>query len=265
MARTTGIRFRSLLMAALFVTVSCAATEKSSDSKPPTDFEIRYSHVWSAAQGIDLFSRGAELVRATREAEWYSNFVGRKNSYPGFEQAYPAWDDPLNTSDNLMPLKPPRRSLKSGPPAGRTYYMHLVNLIQDDHKVSATFCDYHVDPQIDWYEYPEDQGQYKFGGTIDVQLTNGDAEPGHPGKVDTNPDTTDPNSHMPPKRDIFQNWNITRFYARAYQDSSKECGDWLHKQFPAFETSSNGGYLLPTREQIPTAPSRPQFPDWIDS
>ena len=87
-----------------------------SESDAPTDRttqpDVLYSNVWSADSDVDLFSRGAELIRATYEAGIYATYVGADDSYPGYRGAvgeptgpgnedkreYFTWRKPENTT-----------------------------------------------------------------------------------------------------------------------------------------------------------------------
>ena len=75
------------VVAALSTGCDSESTKPPSDPKTTGDPILPYSSVWSADDGIDLFGRSSELIRAGIEAGEYTSYVGLSETYPGYEQA----------------------------------------------------------------------------------------------------------------------------------------------------------------------------------
>ncbi|MVU82286.1 hypothetical protein GPX89_34250 [Nocardia sp. ET3-3] len=219
---------------------------------PPT---IPYTRVWSADPGIDLFSRGAELIRATFESGQLYAQVGHP-SFPGYENALnvPKADAQLGDWWNSGTI----------PPKAVTDYAHIVDFTADDHAVEAVVCDYAISPDTA-VEYPD-----QLNSATRIRLENTGTDPGRASIANTNPEHYDPRAQMPPTWNVFGPWKITRTgtLSLAWQPIPEGCLAWWKQAFPGFAPVGDGdgsrtGLYPPAKYIPPHHPVLPQFPEWI--
>ncbi|MBD8505110.1 hypothetical protein HT102_01220 [Hoyosella sp. G463] len=102
----------------------------------PIDEVGDVTFAWTAADGIDLLSPEATIVRATDEAIAVAGFVGEQLSYPGLDEFWRDFNDQLRPVDRL-------RTLHSGVEqrrwAGTTDY-HIYKLEWNGNELSAEYC-----------------------------------------------------------------------------------------------------------------------------
>lgn len=142
----------SVLAVACVATMTACGSEETSAAEPdaPRVSEILYTTVWSADPGIDLFGRGAELIRATEEAASYTYLAGPSATYPGYLGAV------RNSDIGLSPDDPDFRTDGGWSRAVvYTRFQHIVDFSADSHTVSAIVCDYGIrdkspDPRVPW-------------------------------------------------------------------------------------------------------------------
>ncbi len=134
-------RRRTAILAVTLCMLTSACTQASDTTVPMTtrptpDQNVPpYSQVWSAEPGIDLFGRGAELVRASLEAGQYAALYSIGTTFPGYLESFgdrrridgsEIWTDlvpngsgngapargPLATTSPISPRPPPKSPRK---------------------------------------------------------------------------------------------------------------------------------------------------------
>ncbi|KZM71926.1 hypothetical protein [Nocardia terpenica] len=220
--------------------------------------------MWSADPGVDLFSRGAELVRATMEAGGYAAYVGADHSYPGYARGVAALTDEIERSKTpdlgvkkLVSPQPTDPDLKLQP---LTTYLHMTAFDATDTKVSAIVCGYTVWPE----QLPYEDDRYVGGGTR-IELENTVADPGAAGIANRDPNYQDPRAHRSPRWDVFGTWRVTTIKGPVGAGQyAPECLPWYQQQFPTFTKVPDLSELqAPPGYQAPHHPVAPQFPEWI--
>ncbi len=254
------------LIARTAITFMLVGAAGCSSTKTPPNSEnskqepaISYTHVWSADQGIDLFSRGAELIRGTFEAGYLTQFVGVGKSYPGYTEAVgePAsWRDE-NKSERWVWSEPDPyvKMIKPG-----TYYSHIVNYSASDTQITADVCSYGL--SVAHSSHPD--SPWVLDDSAQVQLTNIGNTPGLPGIPDDDPAGHATSGHRSPNWNIFDSWHVTRIKKYADGAIPAACADWWIQQFPTFSRSPDGNFVTsPPDFQIPIHPVAVQYPEWI--
>ncbi|ATL66635.1 hypothetical protein CRH09_10865 [Nocardia terpenica] len=225
---------------------------------------IPYANVWSADSGVDLFSRGAELVRATVEAGGLAAYVGADRSYPGYARAVAgltaATENQAQPDPGVVQYvssRPHDPNLRMHPSTG---YFYITAYSASDTRVSATVCSYAVRPE----PLPNEDNRF-VGGGFQVELDNTGSNPGQPGIADRDPNAHDPRAHLPPQWDVFGTWKVTTIRVPVSRgDDQPECLPWYQQQFPTFTKVPDYNYLqAPPGYQAPHHPVAPQFPEWI--
>lgn len=243
--------------------VAAAGCVSSVDDQPPADPpvvpEILYTHVWSAEPGVDLLSRGAELVRATYEAGEFASFAGVYNSYPGYARAVGApvpWQDP-NKLEQLVWAKP----VDPVTPKPGTYYNHIVNYVVDNYGISADVCTYGIPATPEVAASKEVIWSFAYA----VALDNHGGEPGKAGIPDEDAAAHDVRAERIPRWDVFEGWNISRIDLHDPGTIPAACGDWWKERFPEFVHYAPGvnGVKSPPGYVIPVEPVAVQYPEWI--
>lgn len=255
MGKPISFTLSGALLAAA-ATAACSPDE--ADPVPRTDPEIIYSNVWSADSNIDLFSRGAELVRASAEGGDYTYFVGVDKSYPGYSSAVggPA-DDRNPDKSEFLTWRDPLNS-KAIP---KTEFQHITAYAASTSAVTATVCSYSLFPD------PGDNASLKpLSTATQIELVNTGTDPGLPGIKDADPAHNDSRAHRPPTWNVFGTWRIQKIrFIRAAPDDPipQGCTDWWHKQFPTFIEQPGNILSQPPGFQAPTQPVAIQYPEWI--
>ncbi len=243
---------------ALLLTGACSSPSAPIEAKKPRqDPTIPYTHVWSADAGTDLFSRGAELVRGTAEAGYYTRYVGVDRSYPGYNKAVGApvsWhnEDKTETlvwSDVNDPAKP----------GLWTFYDHITNYAANDSHITADVCSYNVPEAAG-----KSNGPWVLNDSVRIQLTNTEKTPGAPGIPDDSLDRRAANGHRSPNWNIFGTWQVTHIKRYTVDTNPAACVDWWLQQFPGFARSPYGNFVTsPPDFQRPNHPVAVQYPEWI--
>ncbi|NLE82570.1 MAG: hypothetical protein GX610_23940 [Rhodococcus sp.] len=201
---------------------------------------------------MDLFSRGAELVRATYEAGGMAFFRGIDNSFPGYREAIGGPVDHLDPDimDSVGSVVP------IGKPLPTTNFRHIATISSNDRSVMATVCTYEA------YANEEDNGLTTRFGRTRIELENVGTSAGAPGIPDADPDRENPAAHDPPDWNVFGSWKIRVFNTDTPEPV--ECNRWWHSLFPALPFDSETDRLdLPHGFHVPTQPVAIQYPEWI--
>ncbi|WP_405166541.1 hypothetical protein OG203_16470 [Nocardia sp. NBC_01499] len=256
MSRNNRILLACLAVATVGTGVSACDQEEPSKPDPS------YSNVWSADHGIDLFSRGAELIRAAHESGWIVSHVGINNAYSGYREALAPPDNDHNM-DVLFTEVAPDESAEYWLQTKETHHSHITAYSADDKTVTATVCRYVV-PEDSVGASGSDLRDFTSNmSVVDIRLENATGNAGKPGIADRDPNQHDPAAHRPPRWNVFGDWKITKI--KKNLDSDPEgCRTWFQQQIPGLiaEPDSKTLKLSPT-VQIPPQPVAVQYPEWI--
>lgn len=243
-----------LLVSVLAAGCGPAAPTDGMPPPPAPAPEILYSNVWSADPGVDLLSRGSELIRASVEAAELTFFVGIDHSYPGYKKAVRGprnWNDP-DFDEHGTWLEPVGSSQRPG-----TYFRHITDYSVTDSTIKATVCEYRL--------YPEPAGTLDpLSAAWQVELENAGTTPGQQGVADGVADGHDPRATLPPDWNVFGTWKVEKLRSIAPAYVPQGCMGWWHEQFPTFAHISKHNILnAPPGFVEPTMPVAVQYPEWI--
>ncbi|MFC0454724.1 hypothetical protein ACFSUH_27655 [Rhodococcus jostii] len=260
MTGNSGWRIMCAAAATLILASGCGTSSRIEPSPAPTpqDREVLYSNVWSADQGIDLFGRGAELVRASYEAGDYTAFVGLENSYPGFGRAV---GGEANHGDPAIEYFMTSLEAEQSAQAPGTSFAHITAYESTETSVSATVCNYQLFPQNG-----TNISLNPLNMAFRVELERTDDDPGRPGVPDADAAEQDPRAHRVPTWNVFEGWKVTKLhYLRRLNGDviPQGCTDWWQQQFPAFAPNASGNLVPPAGFEPPTMPVAVQYPEWI--
>ncbi|MCK0093387.1 hypothetical protein MWU77_21640 [Rhodococcus sp. F64268] len=225
-------------------------------SEPPADPPLPFTNSWSAEPDIDLFSRGAELVRASIEAGIHASFFSVSESFPGYSDAIGYQHVNYNEIADTVARGRPR----GGWISDLTYLYHIAEITETPTSIIAEVCDepVTVDPYISDH-------RVKHGFSWIVALTNTGGAAGLPGVVDTDPDGSDPRARRVPDWNVFGAWNITQLRTGGRDASTAiahpACTEWWLERHPGSEVLGN--YTFSPAGEIPGEPRLPQYPEWI--
>lgn len=240
------------------------APEVATENPSPASAPLPFSNVWSAAPGIDLATRPAELIRATLESADATAYGGIAQSYPGYEAAL-ATTTPRGTPDfeisEWFVQSTPNPYYGLG---NYTSFNHMMTLEATETVVSATVCNYLIT------DTPRRNGSIDGGyGTYQFRLTRNSEPDATPGAPDNDQANTR-QDHRTPSWNVFEGWTIERLYATTPPtdlgtEPVTQCAAWINQQFPDFIYNSAGILMPPVRfeENPPTHPVLPQYPEWI--
>lgn len=217
-----------------------------------------YNDVWSADEGIDLFSRGAELVRATEEARIYARYVGMQNSYPGFEEALGPEFRRNKQIENFVagPLGIRQRPY--------TNFDHMTDYSATSTNVSATVCSYFLYPVKRHPENRTENGSlFALKTAARIRLVNTAEDAGAAGIPDTSSSRKDPRAHRVPDWNVFGSWHIEELQFWPVFDRPLGCAEWWEQQFPTFSRADDNYVIPPPGFEAPLMPVAPQYPEWI--
>ncbi|WP_227979303.1 hypothetical protein [Nocardia spumae] len=242
----------------LILAVGCSSTKQSSHAEhTQPEPAIPYTHVWSADRGVDLFSRGAELVRGTYEAGRYTRYVGVDRSYPGYNRAVGApvsWHNE-DKSERLVwsEINDPAN------PGRWTFYNYITNFSASETQISADVCSYVIPSAAGKPDSP-----WVLDDSTQIQLTNTGKTPGPPGIPDGNQPGHATSGHWSPTWNIFGSWQVTRIKNYVNYANPDACMDWWIQQFPTFTRPPHGKFVTsPPDYQPPIHPVAVQYPEWI--
>ena len=259
-SRTWRIGVSAMCLAA--AVSACGASNSDPSPSKPELFTNFTPHVWSAESGVDLFGRGAELVRVASEAGFYWPAIEEIDNYfPGFTTALGTGHEPFavarwnHRSEYLEPLT-------------ETVFLHIADYSETDSAISASVCSYmlHSEPGADDANPPT--------SVYRIVLENEGGPVGVPGIVERDPEHGSP-EHRSPSWNVFGSWKIRtgRYIFGGTENSPREdgyfvpqeCRDWWLQQFPGLTQPDPDS---PYQQQPPgfVAPVMPvgvQYPGWI--
>ncbi|MFD4366177.1 hypothetical protein [Rhodococcus sp. NPDC058521] len=244
----------AIVLAAILASCGTASDEQG----PPTEPEVLpsplYTFRWSADPTVDLFSRGAELVRAAYEAGELNYFRGIDHSFPGYRKAIGGPVDHLDPDkmDSVGLVEP------AGTPVASTNVRRITDFSATDTSVGATLCTHKL------YAHESDNTLSPRFGPTRIELENTSEETGPPGIADDLIDAANPEASVPPTWNVFGTWKITRFESIPSSETPPECTRWWLSQFPELTTNPETELVsIPEGFRAPTQPVAVQYPEWI--
>lgn len=230
--------------------------ESSVEPKPIANEQVAWANIWSAEQGIDIFSRSGELVRGTVEAGYIAQIYGVEASFPGYRDTlvrplpdYDAADrEPINWA-----YYPARPRTETTIPDVKTLFYHLLELQSDGTTITGAICTHSEAPT-------RSRTAYVFSA-IAVTLSNEGTEGGRPGIVDSVRNSTQIPGKVP-TWNIFSPWQIARSQLTDGDDIPDRCTDWWMSVFPTAVLDQETGALRVPKPAPPPA-SMTQYPKWI--
>ena len=262
---------------ALVLTGCSTANTPAPTSTQPTP-DVPYTTVWSAADGINLNTRPAELVRATVESGEMSAWAGVDHSFPGFADAIANanaysgyWGDTTQPSspDNL-----PSRT-------ATLFARHIASLRATDNQITARVCNLHL-PLVDQDVVLKSTGytssfrSVTVPTSLDVTLAKpANTTPGTSGQTDHAPEIHNPRALDTPDWNVFSPWTIRSIAlletVNDYYGNEPECMAWWRQKYPGWDgTSLAFGPPTPITTEngffealMITRPGPPNYPEWL--
>lgn len=265
-------RVLGLLVITAIVAASGCETDGSSTAGPlPSSTQAAekpeppFTSVWSAKQGVDLFSRTAELIRATQEALHLTQVYGPDNTFPGYLVAIGGPKDPERDPnyrfDTTSQIVGNEWAATMNSPM--TNYYHIADLaVSPDQKgIAADVCSYSIPSpgnttvRASIY-HPTEVTHFELSNPrpddIASSWPDGDAE------------SRDSRAEMPPTWDVFGGWRIDRIDQLLPDKIPGACRDWWREERRVPE---GGGPSQPPGNDsdvpLPREPVRAQYPEWI--
>ena len=253
--RTSRIVSAVLAMMCVAGSSACGGGGSEAPAEVGPVREFPYTTVWSASPGVDLFGRGAELIRAAEEAAVYTFVVGPEAEFPGY------FDAVRDSDIGLFPADHDFRTENGKYLQDRyTWFRNIVDYSADAGRVSATVCTYRV------YEDPAKyRSDIVLHVAVRIALVNTSDVPGRAGIVDTDAAARDPRAQHPPSWNVFGTWNIVDYTSFLTNETPQGCIDWWKQEFPMFTADRLGSRALisPPGFVMPTMPVAVQYPEWI--
>ena len=247
---------------AVVATILLGATACTNDTEPPAEPnppELVHSHAWSTEPGTDLFSREAELVRASIEGAEMTLLFGIDNSFPGYSEAV---GGPRETTDDHFDRGAAWNSPIDVRQRPVTLYRHLVDLEVDHDRITANVCSYQLFAEGDNTLF----NPLSRATRVELLLAPG-GNYGAAGTPDSDPATSDPDAQNPPGWNVFGDWRIqTLRLIPVSPDHTipESCLPWWSSRFPEFEHRTELNILnAPDGWTPPTQPVALQYPEWI--
>ncbi|MFC9432982.1 hypothetical protein [Nocardia sp. NPDC057030] len=253
--RRTGV----VVFAAVLLTVGCGTTDEkpptTSTTSPQPDTELLNSNVWSADPGVDLFSRGAELVRAAVEAGDITLFAGIGASFPGYAAAI---NGPRQVGDDAIDSGFVSDS-KTLPQSKRTEYLHITSYAEEGRTVSANVCRFYLRaepvPGAESNDHTFCEG---------VMLENSSADAGTSGQRDESVSDHAAQARRLPTWNVFGTWKIKKLKLLSFADIPDSCIEWWRQQFPMLtQIGITKSFAASPDSPPPIKPVAVQYPEWI--
>lgn len=237
------------------------------DYRYPTDVAGPYTVVWSAADGIDLHSRPAELARAYLESCQLSVY-GRQSAYPGAMTAAPK-PSVENRPSCLFAPKWPEASF---PAVFGTMYAHIAEIRASDNEVSARGCYLRNGrAEVDTWE-PQSAYLSAYEFSFTATLPPHTADPRANIRREAAPGT----GTRAPQFDVFYPWKFDAVPWGASSSpqppvSERPCTTWgagMLDQIPAYRgqdpitPDGREAELIPELDGPKGFPALPQSPAW---
>lgn len=247
-------------LAILILAGGCSISVKSNSTEylPIPDIDIPYTSVWSSEADIDLFSRGAELVRAAMEAGNHTSSYSIAMTFPGYAEAI----TPLDGYESpKLPHTYRAGNIDNSRIDGATYFFHIAELSETPTEVTAEVCD-----DFDLTETTVSSNVRRHGFSWVVTLQNTTDIAGPPGIADADPASPDPRAHSIPDWNVFGTWKITRLITGGIHEHADvahpACTKWWQQRHPGTFRIIDGYAISPAGE-VPGRPVAVQYPEWI--
>jgi hypothetical protein len=254
----SGRRFGVAAIAVLVLSASCSTSDDANHASATptrTNLELINSDVWSADQGVDLFSRGAELVRATVESGDLTLFGGIDVAFPGYAAAFETPYDPGNYDIESTFYK----KWETLPQQRRTEYLHITNYIADSHKVSAVVCRFYTRPEP---ISGEESSAHTF--CQGVALENSGTDAGTPGRRDESTENGTGDGGRVPAWNVFGTWKIKKIKFLGGDETPDSCFTWWSEKFPyLIRVGNRRFYEVAPGATMPPEPLAKHYPEWI--
>lgn len=272
---------KACALAAVGAVIGACGNATPPSTPPSGPPPINYTHVWSAQPGIDLFSRGAELVRATFESGHYAEITDDVHkAYPGYGDALGAppgrnynsngHDDDGVIHDGWWIHEPNLDTSGHASPA--TDHAYITDYSATATDIKAVVCDYALSPD------PTVEDPEHIDSSYALELHNPTSDPGPAGIAQTAPGARDPRATLPPTWNVFGPWQITRLSTLPIGNvplgpappgggspppitTPQSCVDWWKNQLHGWDL--NGHLYPPNGSTTPHEPLQPQYPQWI--
>ncbi|WP_149359662.1 hypothetical protein [Lolliginicoccus suaedae] len=255
--RTAQSRTVACALALMLLLTGCTTGQKPGPATPreyafPTDKVGDVTSTWTAADGIDLHSPEATIVRATEEALSIAGFVGEEGSFPGLHEF---WNDYLDSQQSVdLRTTLEGRDKQRRVTGTRDYHIYKLDWAGDE--LIAEYC---ID---DSYE----AGSYDAGATFDwprVSITRVFSR-----KVTLARDTTEPPAPVrapsglrAPTWNAFDGWQAIDLFRGGDFDY---CSTWYNTRdrdpdrpyWPQY-SSQDPEYRPPPGPNPPIAPPTP--------
>jgi len=244
---------------------SSAATPIVEQLHPP------FSFVWSADAGIDIFSRPAELIRATQEALELTHIYGPDKTFPGYLKAIGGPKDPGD--DPNYRFETTSQSTGGGWAEAynspMTNYFHIteVTISSEGRSIGAYVCRVSFASPDNVAFGPPQPIRGSVGAVTRFELSKIGPDRSQSG-VDESPDVTDPAAEMPPTWDVFEGWRIDKIdQLLPGREFPPGCGDWFQQKLPFLIRVGNKVRAPAGNDSLylPRQPVQPQFPEWVKS
>ncbi|AYM42818.1 hypothetical protein BKG75_25180 [Mycobacteroides chelonae] len=278
MSIKTGLFSVLVVLVVLVATVTAGCTPgrgkgtaATSSPATPTVQQLHppFSFVWSADAGVDIFSRPAELIRATQEALDLTHIYGPEKTFPGYLKAIGGPKDPR---DPDYQFETTSQSTGGGwattNNSPMTNYRHITDLTvsAEGKNIGAYVCVLRIlSPDNDAFGTGPQSGSVGTATRFELSSISPDQVQS---AVDKSPDVQDPRAEMPPTWDVFTGWHITKIDQLLSDKVPSSCGDWFHQRLPFLVQTPGHGTVHPPNGgsfQMPREPVKPQFPEWIKS
>lgn len=262
-----GGRLLGVLIVAVAAAAGCSDKPARDPHAAPTTTTVEqlhphFSFVWSADGAFDLFSRPAELIRATREALELTNDFGPDQTFPGYLNAI---GGPSGDEDYVFNTKQSSPGIAEVGRSPRTQYYRIAEVtISPDHSnIGAVVCGYTLAAP----ENTTGLNAYLVQNVRRIELSGPASDTVPTSLIDDHPDRPDPRAEMPPTWNVFGNWHITKLTSVDPGGIPVSCGDWWQSQLPYLWRPPGQNFLNPPPDnpnfQMPREPVKPQFPEWI--
>ncbi|PVX68379.1 UNVERIFIED_ORG: hypothetical protein FNL38_104202 [Nocardia globerula] len=250
--RALSVAVALICVASISACGSDRSPTNSADVAPASEFP--HTTVWSADPGVDLFGRGAELIRATAEATAYTHTGGPEFTYPGYIDAIRDISRDRSSISSWIVNQTPDYDNRF------TWFRNIVDFSESSDSVSAIVCDYLVHEKPSKFD-----SSVVLDGSVRIVLENTAELAGSSGIVDTDVGGHDPRAQRPPSWNVFGNWKIVEEKSIPGNAISQGCVDWWKQEFPTFTVDTQGSRALisPPGYVMPTMPMAVQYPEWI--
>ncbi len=263
------LRIAVITIAATLLSSACASPGQhattSSSTTPATPPQIPFNSVWSADNSIDLFTRPAELIRATQESLHLVKTYGLGSAFPGYLAAIggpkevndPDYEYSVTSQEFKGPFK-----FALDRPVTNYYLLSDLSTSPDGKHITASVCRYIL-------ASPGTLDNRIYAGkrwAVNYVLDNEHADTHATSTPDRNPHTTSPAADMPPTWNVFGTWHIRQVHEiDRTPELPPACAPWWESLPPKLSHLPGGSmdHRPDDTALLPVAPVQPQFPEWI--